>query len=77
MENTKECPTCPKFDVKIFWNVTVWPKWQIVIPKDVREQTWIKTWDSLVVVVKWWVAIGLLKNEDMQKLMEYIKSEMG
>lgn len=74
MEHAKECP---KFDVKLSGNVTVWPKWQIVIPKDVREQLNIQTGDSLVVVVKWWIAIWLIKNEDIQKMMEYIKSEMG
>ena len=67
---------CKSHEMKICGNVTVWPKWQIVIPKDVRDQIWIKTWDNLVVLVKWGVAIWLIKNENMQEIMEYIKSEI-
>lgn len=64
-----------KCNMKLYWTTTVWPKWQIVIPKDVRNILDIETWDNLVVLMKDWKYIGLVKNDNMWDLMKYMSSE--
>lgn len=70
MEDIEDC------GMKIWWTVTVWPKWQIVIPKEVRDLLQIWPWDSLVAISKWKMAVGFVKNWDMQKMIEYIQQEI-
>ena len=67
---------CEDMKMKIWWNVTIWPKWQIVIPKEVRDLLGIKPWDSLVTISKWSIAVGFIKNWDIQNVLEYMKEEM-
>ncbi len=62
--------------MKMWGNVTVGPKGQIVIPKEVRDLLDIHPWDSLVTISKWDVAVGFIKNGDMQSIMEYMQEEM-
>lgn len=62
-------------NLKVVWTTTVWPKWQIVIPKEIRDTLDIKTWDSMVVLMKDWKYIGLVKNDNIWDLMKYITSE--
>lgn len=61
--------------VKIHSTVTVGTKWQVVIPSEVREMLSIKPWDTLMVVTKLWKAIWMVKLDDIDELMEYIKKE--
>ena len=70
----KDCCFDPK--MKIFGNVIVWPKGQIVIPKEVRDLLNIHPGDSLVVTSKHDMAIGIIKGTDVSKFMEYIQKEM-
>lgn len=62
-------------NMKLYWVVTVWPKWQIVIPKEIREKLKINTGDSLAIILKDEKYIWLIKNEDISDLYKYIKSE--
>jgi len=62
-------------DLKIVWTTTVWPKWQIVIPKEVRNTLGINPWDNMVVLMKNWKYVWLVKNDDIWDLMKYITSE--
>lgn len=62
-------------NMKLFWIVTVWPKWQIVIPKDLREKLGLETWSTLAVILKDDKYMWFVKNEDMWELMKYIESE--
>lgn len=64
-----------KCELKIVWVATVWPKGQIVIPKEIRSTLDIDTGDSFVVILKDSKYIGLVRNEDMSELMAYVKSE--
>jgi AbrB family looped-hinge helix DNA binding protein len=64
-------------EMKLRGSVTVWEKWQIVIPKEVRDLLNIKPWDTLVTLSKWHAAIWLVKNENMQDVMAYIQEEMS
>lgn len=65
-----------KCDVKMYGSVTVGTKGQVVIPKDVREDLDINPGDTLVVVTKHGKAIGMVKTDDMEVFMEYMKKEM-
>ena len=62
-------------NLKVVWTTTVWPKWQIVIPKEIRDTLDINPWDNMVVLMKDWKYIGLVKNDNIGDLMKYITSE--
>jgi AbrB family looped-hinge helix DNA binding protein len=62
-------------DLKVVATTTVWPKWQIVIPKEVRDKLNINTGDNMVVLMKNWKYVWLVKNDDIWDLMKYITSE--
>lgn len=72
MKDIKEMP-----DIKMCGNVTVGPKWQVVIPKEVRDTLDIKAGDSLVVIMKAEKAVGMIKAENIPEMIKYIESEMG
>lgn len=63
------------FNIKLSWTGTVWPKWQIVIPKDVRDQLNIQPWDSFVFLIESWKFIWMVRNEDVTELMEYLNKD--
>lgn len=57
--------------------VSVWPKSQIVIPKDVRDLLNIKPGDDLMFITKGDIAIGMIKSDDVQKFLQYIHAELN
>ncbi len=61
-------------DLKIVWMAQIWPKWQIVIPKDIRDKLSLNPWDNLVMILKDDKYIWLVKNEDINDLMSYLNS---
>ncbi len=68
--------TKKKCNLKLQWTSTVWPKWQIVIPKEAREILWIKTWDSLAIFTKDNKWIWIVKAENLNDFIRYLKNEM-
>lgn len=72
----KKDPSCPH-DMRIRGNVTVGPKWQVVIPKDVRDLLGIDCKDNLVVITKWNSVVGFVRNNDVNHIIDYIQSEMA
>lgn len=56
--------------------VTVGPKGQIVIPAKVRNELNIQEGDQLMVITKHHMAIGLIKAEDMPKMIDYLQHEL-
>ncbi len=62
-------------NLKIVWTTSVGTKWQIVIPKEVREKLNINPWDNIVVLLKDDKFIWLVKNDNIWDLMKYITSE--
>lgn len=58
------------------WTVTVWTKGQIVIPKHIRDEFWISSWDRLVTVTKWNMIFWFIKSDDFPKIKEYMEQEM-
>lgn len=63
-------------DMQFHGQVTVWTKGQVVIPKEVRKMLAIQPWDSLAVITKNWEAIGLVKSDNMQQMLNYLSAEM-
>ena len=63
------------FNIKLCGTGTVWPKGQIVIPKEIRDQLWIQSWDSFVFLIESWKFIWMIRNEDVTELMEYLNKE--
>lgn len=63
--------------IKMYSTVTVWTKWQVVIPQEVRELLWIKPWDTLMVVTKHNKAVWMVKMDDIKELMSYMDKEIN
>lgn len=61
--------------VKMHGSVTVGTKWQIVIPKDVRDMLEITEGDTLMTITKYWRFVWFIKAEDMEDFIELLKSE--
>lgn len=67
---------CSWMSLKIRWTVTIWPKWQIVIPKDARDALDIKPWDNMLVLYSLEKKhIWIVKNDDLQKIIDYARAE--
>jgi len=55
--------------MKIEWTATIWIKWQIVIPKNVRDKFNLDVWDDLVVLSsKRWIM--LVKSENLKDMID-------
>lgn len=61
--------------VKIYGTSPIWPKWQIVIPKEVRNAIGLECWDILVFMVKSWKFIAMVKNDQLSEALEFAKSK--
>lgn len=61
--------------MKLHWTTTIWPKWQIVIPKEARDMLNLNPWDSVTIITKDNKAVAIIKNEDIKELFDYMKSE--
>lgn len=66
--------TCEK--MKMWGSVTVWPKGQIVIPKEIRDLVGIQPGDTLIALSKWDKWVGFIKNEDFFSMIQYMKDEI-
>jgi AbrB family looped-hinge helix DNA binding protein len=61
--------------MKLHGTTTIWPKGQIVIPKEVRDILKLSPWDSVAIITKDDKAVAIIKKENIQELLEYMKSE--
>lgn len=59
-------------NIREIWNITIWTKYQFVIPSEVRKELNINIWDNIIVVGKesW---VGFIKNNNIDFLFEFIK----
>ena len=71
----KELPSKAVVGVKMHGSVTVGTKWQIVIPKDVRDMLGITEGDTLMSMTKYGKFIGFIKAEDMGDFINLLKAE--
>lgn len=62
-------------DMEIHWTTTLSWKWQVVIPKDVRNLLNLKEWDKLTVITKKWIAIWLIKSDNFEQMLKYMQEE--
>ncbi|MDD2907240.1 MAG: AbrB/MazE/SpoVT family DNA-binding domain-containing protein [Candidatus Gracilibacteria bacterium] len=60
-------------DMKLYGTTTIGAKGQIVIPKEIRDKLDLKTGDSISILLKNDKFIGLIRNNDLTELMEFIK----
>lgn len=63
-------------DFKIHWTVTLWPKSQVVIPKDIRDVLWLEPWDNLVAITKLDKAVVLIKSDNLLEFVDYVKNHL-
>ena len=63
-----------KWTVKICWTGSVWPKWQVVIPKEVRDIANIHPWDKVIILLRNNRFVWILKADDLQEVVDYAKS---
>lgn len=61
--------------LKMHTTVTVGTKWQIVIPQEVRELLNINPGDSMMVITKNGMAIWMIKMDNIDEMMKYVKQE--
>lgn len=61
--------------MRLCGTANIWSKWQIVIPKDVRETLWLQTWDSVSFMLKDEKFLGVIPNDGVEELLNYISSE--
>ena len=63
------------FEVRMHGSVTVGAKWQVVIPKDVRDMLDINEGDTLLTITKYGRFVGFVKSEDVKSFIELLKKE--
>jgi len=63
-----------KGTVKICGTVTVWPKGQVVIPKEVRDITGISQGDKVIILLRNNRFVWIVKADDLQEVVDYAKS---
>ena len=53
--------------MKLYWITKLWPKWQVVIPQEAREDLWLKPGDKVVVFSPSWKWVVIASAEEMKK----------
>lgn len=61
--------------VKICWTSVIGHKWQIVIPKEVRNLIWLESGDTIVFMVKSWKFIAMVKNDNLSEALAFARSK--
>lgn len=59
--------------IEDFWDISIWTKFQFVIPSCIRKELWIEPWENLIVIWRCWEFIGFMKNDKIDYLTKYIK----
>lgn len=68
----KECDKKQKI-IESEGNITIWSKFQFVIPSNIRNELWISPKDSLIVIGRGTVWMWFIKNDKIEYLLWYIK----
>ena len=57
-------------NLKIYWVTTVWPKWQVIIPKECRCVFWVGIWSEFKVAMVDKSAFWIWIKEYLEKKIE-------
>ena len=66
-----------KFIIDERWEISIWTKYQFVIPADIRKQLEINPWDNLIIL---WVSerwLWLIKNDNIDFLLNYLNKTLN
>ena len=59
-----------KLNYKIYWSKSFWTKWQIVIPKWLRELLWLKDWENVIMYYETTTnSIWFIKQDDFWNIL--------
>lgn len=72
---TRKKPTPDELEVRMHGSVTVGTKWQIVIPKEVRDMLDIQEGETLLTMTKYGKFVGFIKTEDVKEFIDLLKTE--
>lgn len=61
--------------MKLYSIATIWPKGQVVIPKEIRDKLGLQKWNTVSILLKDDKYIWIIRNDDLNELMEYINIE--
>ncbi len=62
--------------IKLWGTTTIGSKWQIVIPKNIRDAISLSPWDEVVMLYSTENKhISIIKNDDINKLFEHAKTQ--
>ena len=53
--------------MKIYGITKVWPKWQVVIPQEARNDLWIKPQDKVVILSTSWKWVSIVPIDEIKK----------
>ena len=56
--------------MKLYWITKLWPKWQVVIPQEAREDLWLKPGDKVVIFSPSWKWVVIAPAEEMKKYLK-------
>ena len=56
---------CLKSDsFKIYWVISVWPKWQLIVPRETRNDFNIDIWDEFIIGILKEIAFWIWKSKN-------------
>ncbi len=62
--------------LKLAWVLSIWAKWQIVIPKEIRDCLDLSPWDSVAIFYSNEKKhIWIVKNDNLEKVIEFAKNK--
>lgn len=61
--------------LRICWTANIGTKWQIVIPKDIRDILSLQSGDSVSFILKDEKFLGIISNNSIEDLMDYVATE--
>lgn len=66
-----------KSTIRICGTGTLGTKWQVVIPKEARDVLGISAGDSVTFMLKDEKVLGIIPNNSIEHLMQYLESEQN
>jgi len=61
--------------LRLCGTATIGTKWQVVIPKEIRDIMKLNSGDSVSFILKDGKALGIIPNNSINGLLEYLASE--